>query len=87
MAHVTRRLRDAASRLGFGFEWLIVRYGGQMQGPYRREDDALRDFGGLRGVTLFRRRTWHGRWRSPVYEPWPGKDEPAWWETGETSWL
>lgn len=37
-------------------EYLIVRRNGeQWGGPYRNEADALRDFGTLRGASLYRR--------------------------------
>jgi hypothetical protein len=36
-------------------EWMIQRRAGELQGPYRNEEDARRDYDGLKGAALYRR--------------------------------
>jgi hypothetical protein len=37
-------------------EWVIQRRAGELQGPYRNEVDVRRDYDGLKGAALYRRR-------------------------------
>ena len=43
-------------RLELASEWMIKRRAGELQGPYRNEEDVRRDFSGLKGAALYRRR-------------------------------
>lgn len=62
----------------YSHEFLIVRWAGQIQGPYRDKESAMRDFESLKGATLFRRRVRHWPWKKQKYSSWD-KGDPPWW--------
>lgn len=69
------------ARLGFGYEWLIIRHDGGMTGPYDHEADARRDAEGVRGTAVVRRLVWCDRMRrrNMTYVPDAELGDPPWW--------
>ena len=51
-----QRQRAAQVRPELASEWMIKRRNGELQGPYCNEVDVMRDYDGLKGAALYRRR-------------------------------
>ena len=71
---------------GFRFEYAVVRWYGNIGGPFGTRAEAMEYFGSVSGASLYRRLTWGpraGTWRKVAHKEWPGHGDPQWWEKPE----
>lgn len=68
---------------GFHWEYLVIRWGGNVGGPYSDKSEALSYYNSCKGSSIYRRLTWKPRnswrWKLIGYRSWPGKEDPPWW--------
>lgn len=71
--------------LGFRFEYVVVRWYGNIGGPFATRAEALEYFDSVSGASLYRRLTWRhsGAWRRVAHKEWADRGDPPWWENPE----